>query len=280
MKNIHILKTDKQIKNVGDLVKDQYGDIHIFTKNDGKEYGKTTTKLNIYITSDEEIKEGDWVLNISNNKIFKQDNSKYDGYTLSFYKKIIITTDQDLIKDGVQAIDIEFLEWFVKNPSCEFVDVYNDKSVGYEYDHYSIILPKKNFYCGDKFDYDEQCLEQCENCVDKKGIDYGYLPKEEPKNICIQTGLPCGMQCFSEEACNMIIYEQLKVEEIDSNQELFNYLANQLDVIALQSQLHDIENIVLANKEQQIIEEVFEWLTTNNYLTDLKETLIENFKNR
>jgi hypothetical protein len=33
-------------------------------------------------------------------------------------------------------------------------------------------------------------------------------------------------------------------------------------------------------QEQQTIEEVFEWLTTNNYLTDLKETLIENFKNK
>jgi hypothetical protein len=33
-------------------------------------------------------------------------------------------------------------------------------------------------------------------------------------------------------------------------------------------------------QEQQTIEEVFEWLTTNNYLTDLKQTLIENFKNK
>ena len=33
-------------------------------------------------------------------------------------------------------------------------------------------------------------------------------------------------------------------------------------------------------EEQKTIEEVFEWLTTNNYLTDLKETLIENFKNK
>jgi hypothetical protein len=30
-------------------------------------------------------------------------------------KKIILTTDLDLIKDGVQSIDNEFLEWFVKN---------------------------------------------------------------------------------------------------------------------------------------------------------------------
>jgi SOS response regulatory protein OraA/RecX len=32
--------------------------------------------------------------------------------------------------------------------------------------------------------------------------------------------------------------------------------------------------------KEKTIEEVFEWLTTNNYLTDLKETLIENFKNK
>jgi len=39
------------------------------------------------------------------------------------WKKIILTTDQELIKDGIQAIHDEFLEWFVKNPSCDFVDV-------------------------------------------------------------------------------------------------------------------------------------------------------------
>ena len=39
------------------------------------------------------------------------------------FKKIILTTDQDLIADGVQAIDDEFLEWFVKNPSCENIPI-------------------------------------------------------------------------------------------------------------------------------------------------------------
>jgi tRNA/tmRNA/rRNA uracil-C5-methylase (TrmA/RlmC/RlmD family) len=33
---------------------------------------------------------------------------------------------------------------------------------------------KRNFYCGDKVDYDEQCLEQCDRCVDCTGVDYGY----------------------------------------------------------------------------------------------------------
>jgi hypothetical protein len=34
-----------------------------------------------------------------------------------------LTTNNLLIKTGVQAIDDEFLEWFVKNPSCEWVEV-------------------------------------------------------------------------------------------------------------------------------------------------------------
>jgi len=80
---------------------------------------------NIYITSDEEIKEGDWIYNIVQKTIFKADKSflKLIGGTLLTNQKIILTTNQDLIKDGVQAIDDEFLEWFVKNPSCESVEV-------------------------------------------------------------------------------------------------------------------------------------------------------------
>ena len=59
---------------------------------------------------------------------------------------VILTTNNLLIKDGVQAIDDEFLQWFVKNPSCEEVDtrrvangVANHK-LTYEY---KIIIPKE-----------------------------------------------------------------------------------------------------------------------------------------
>lgn len=98
---------------------------------------------NIYITNSEEIKEGDWCLystkEDTNNEqsipiickitriLDSQDGLLYEGSTglVTQYpiklSKIILTTDQDL--DGVQAIDDEFLEWFVKNPSCEFVEV-------------------------------------------------------------------------------------------------------------------------------------------------------------
>jgi hypothetical protein len=60
------------------------------------------------------------------------------------YSKIILTTDQDLIKDGVQPIDNEFLEWFVKNPSCKWVEVKPILSNnGRAFYGYKIIIPQE-----------------------------------------------------------------------------------------------------------------------------------------
>jgi uncharacterized protein YneR len=140
MKNIHVLQ--KNIFN-------QLGVDH---------YGKTPTQIkiaeflinkNIYITSNEEIKERDYGLDTFHKEIRKFRNknfvSKYD-------KKIILTTDQDLIKDGVQAIDDEFLEWFVKNTSCDEVKVRKKPKVNFIVkgkgiqnfnNGYKIIIPKE-----------------------------------------------------------------------------------------------------------------------------------------
>jgi hypothetical protein len=120
MKNIHVLPTDKpsrlSILNSGKL---NFGAEFISSSN--------TKAQNIYITSDEEIKGGDWVKNIS----FEEPIFKLDGNGITYvtllpnlkFKKVVLTTDQDLIKDGVQAIDDEFLEWFVKNLSCKWVEI-------------------------------------------------------------------------------------------------------------------------------------------------------------
>jgi hypothetical protein len=76
-------------------------------------------------------------------------------------EKIILSTDPTLIADGVQAIDDEFLEWFVKNPSCEEVEVekdqYIDKTISDTevFTDYKIIIPQeepKQVICRDKFD--------------------------------------------------------------------------------------------------------------------------------
>ena len=134
MKNIHLLPTDKPSR----LIFNSFHKSFCYQKeidgmyiNDGKVSGADFWGLqkalnngfkpqHIYITSDEEIKEGDWYLDTTVNVIFKNDKLFLNG---TGYKKIIFTTDQDLIKDGVQAIDDEFLECFVKNPSCEYVEI-------------------------------------------------------------------------------------------------------------------------------------------------------------
>ena len=166
MKNIHVLPTDKPSRlhnKNGEL--GNYPSTKLYIE-DFK--GNQHNSFHIYITSDEEIKEGDYVcasggfrfvktLNNDKGRTFKDDGivSKQNPSSschLSNYKKIILTTDQDLIKDGVQAIDDEFLEWFVKNPSCEEVEVETEikwKSTVYDQPdiedgyNYKIIIPKE-----------------------------------------------------------------------------------------------------------------------------------------
>jgi hypothetical protein len=167
MKNVHILPTDKPSRLAGSeyITNEQGIDKRVFKfklwdklipNNDLKDIGYIPQ--NIYITSDEEIKEGDWCLSKLNEAV--RFGKKF---TTSLYKKIILTTDPDLIKDGVQSIDNEFLEWFVKNPNCEVVKVEEVKCTG---------------QCW-KFiesDYEDTCLSGCEQ------IEYKIIiPQEEPK---------------------------------------------------------------------------------------------------
>ena len=115
MKNIHIIPTDK----AGNYIVN-----YMSKRNFGCKAIVYTHKINsgknqhIYITSDEEIKEGDHFWKPDCNMIFKAEYTPHKGC-----QKVILTTDGDLIKDGVQAIDDTFLEWIFKNPKCEFVEV-------------------------------------------------------------------------------------------------------------------------------------------------------------
>jgi hypothetical protein len=140
MKNIHILPTSqlsRLVKIYNEADKKLFElKLNIEVNDNFKEY------QNIYITSDEEIKEEDWCLDIFLQAIF-QANSFIGIKTKNTARKIILTTDQDLIADGVQAIDDEFLEWFIKNPSCEEVKIESWQTKGeWELD-YKIIIPKE-----------------------------------------------------------------------------------------------------------------------------------------
>jgi hypothetical protein len=197
IKNIHVLPTNKPSR--------------LYVRNDVTPPFYSNFQgdaVNIYITSDEEIKEGDWVLFENSNAVRKAVDSTFtigvNNIRIHAAKKvfkIIITTDQDLIKDGVQAIDDEFLEWFVKNPSCEYVEIEkwtdykleNDKEVPFF--NYKIIIPKEElkypiggyapgYYmcncstCKKQFQGDKRAV-QCEPCAIE-------MIKEEPKQETLE----------------------------------------------------------------------------------------------
>ena len=152
MKNVHVLPTEKP----SNLIESNLSLIRVTDEFNQKDLDFIQAKfMNIYITSDEEIKEGDWCL-CSEELIHKVVEIKsnigiirfQDGVTevLDACKKIILTTDQDLIADGVQAIDDEFLEWFVKNSGCKEVDVVkgfaDGSKYGFNFLDYKIIINK------------------------------------------------------------------------------------------------------------------------------------------
>jgi hypothetical protein len=177
MKNIHVLATHKPSRLA------YYGTSKSLSLYEGTVNFKAF-EINpqyIYITNDEELKEGDYYLSFSKSiikntiKYGEIGKSKTDmDFSLDYVKKIILTTDVDLIKDGVQAIDDEFLEWFVKNPSCEEIKVFKDERLEEEQDFhfYELIIPKEEpkhpkvlSENGNELFFDEQ----------------GNLIKEEPK---------------------------------------------------------------------------------------------------
>lgn len=129
MKNIHVLPTEKPSRLMIDTIENK-----LYLQPILHEKTINVLTQNIYITSNEEIKDG-YVLHLKTQEVLKVkgvgEKSKEIFHSKGFSyssdcKKIILTTDQDLIKDGVQAIDDEFLEWFVNNPSCEEVQVIDD----------------------------------------------------------------------------------------------------------------------------------------------------------
>ena len=198
MKNIHILPTDKPSRLI----------------SSGKEFNllevETTDKRckNIYITNDEKIKDGDWFYDLDT-KYVKVKQSWEKSHLGFNGKKIILTTDQDLITDSIQNIDDEFLNWFVKNLSCEKVEIrkemYTPQSNGKISDgkitheislnpldntltHHKIIIPNK-----------EKCI--CENPTDNT---CNYCNELERKQILLKAELNAKQETVKEGALRII----------------------------------------------------------------------------
>ena len=142
MKNIFLLPTDQPSR----LVKNNEGKLKLTIQTLPFDNIIGCYPQSIYITSDEVIKVGDHVLDIVTGEVMISKGKMLNNH---YVKKIILTTDPTLIRDGVQEIDNEFLEWFIKNPSCDFVGVVKegykknsmiDEATSYKY---KIIIPEE-----------------------------------------------------------------------------------------------------------------------------------------
>ncbi len=148
MKNIYVLPTDKSSRV---SIKEDVLVLH------RQQYRLGTQ--NIYITSNEGVKDGDKLLILRDGLLWgkkgevctfiKRQPSNYgfdkavvlgsSGHTHTAecdieyaidrgdVSKICLTTDTDLIEEGIQSIPNEFLEWFLENPSCEHVELKQEK---------------------------------------------------------------------------------------------------------------------------------------------------------
>jgi hypothetical protein len=231
MKNLYILPTDKPSR----LYKT--GNFLLLDSKAMPNNTLETMNQHIYITSDEEIKEGDWYLTFTNNEVMGQPRKCEDtNWNFSHCKKIILTTDPELIKDGVQAIGDEFLEWFVKNPSCDFVEVIKEPLIikgeadYFNYDNgtklntnvgkYKIIIPKEEPKQSVQ-EYEQQGLEKYSHELKQETLEEAaetlypinntggmFMPnREEVKNIYRQEGFIAGVK---SDAARDYWFEQFK----------------------------------------------------------------------
>jgi hypothetical protein len=259
MKNIHLLPTDEPSRLMIDTIENKLYLQPILHK-------KTINVLpqHIYITSDEEIKEGDWCL-CSEELVHKVVEIKsnigiirfQDGVTevLNACKKIILTTDQELIEEGIQAIDDEFLEWFVKNPSCEKVEV----------EHFGTC-------CGN------QSITQCINCKKYNPVYRIIIPQEDSKQegyICPHTKIQCDDECcVSAEDCHITFSLASGMVDCDEpKQETLNKINNINEEIKKQINLLEEEQ---TRVKQFINENNFNcttapWVIAKQYRDEIKK---------
>jgi DNA-directed RNA polymerase subunit RPC12/RpoP len=246
----------------------------------------------LFITSDEEIRRGDYFISLNGDEsyldiILNNEVDDFNEYAdvdwIENCKKIILTTDQDLIKDGVQAIDDEFLEWFVNNPSCESVEVQNqyrvksgtiqehkDGLAGYEYYEYKIIIPQEEpkqypiggyapgnytyicVNCKVEFFGDKRVV-QCEPCAIQ-------MTKEEPKTNLERLPFPELVKEFAEYYKKVPLVEEAKQETVEEVAE--KYVKSDLKKTPLYGMFNDtfIEGAKWMEQRMYSEEEVLETL--------------------
>ena len=294
MKNIFILPTNQpsRLHKIGN----QFG----LTENPSN--NSLNREHHIYITSDEKIQEGEWVIDgyilrhpdLKNRfngdtnpikKLLKKGDlwKFYDGTSGygSICKKIILTTDPTLIADGVQAIDNDFLEWFIKNPTCEFIKVTKlDYLTNRQYRIYNLPQeePIRKIDSCYNFDIEIGCVQNICRCEQEE-------PKQE-SYICPHTKIQCDDECcVSAEDCHIISSLATSIEEPkqEKEEEYFKHLekdkkefAKEWEEIRQEFGFGKKDTLEEA-AEQNYISKTNRIPVPTSHWTDSKELQIQNF---
>ena len=235
MKNLHIIPTDKpsRLYTVNSIDKLDWSEGYL-QQVDG------ATNQNIYITNDEEIKEGNWCIDDIEN-VFKIESLEYFK---KFSKKIILTDNKDLIKDGIQSIDDEFLQWFVAHPTCEEVKIGNQSiksfDTGHFEDFYKTIIPSEELLYDSEVGYytkEEPKQETLEEVIERESeIRYPVLTHSNSSDspyVGIQKtfkhGVKFGIELQQERSYSEI---ELFINEVKDKLDSFEYTVNQNSYIS------------------------------------------------
>ena len=118
MKNIFLIPTDKPSRLY------YHSDLKHLVLTNKTMLREFVINQNIYITSNSKFVRDEYITD--GMEVMKATPKLVDAQGLvdrRDWKKILMTTDPELIKDGVHPIGEDFLQWFVKNPTCIKVEV-------------------------------------------------------------------------------------------------------------------------------------------------------------
>ena len=277
MRNIHILPT----KNASRLYLDSNGELQLrYNLSIKDDY--LGSNQHLYITNDERIELGDWFYD-DDGELFKYTSTYViDPNTWKDNKKIVLTTDQDLINDGVQPITNTFAEWFVENPGCKEVEVQSRHNfyVGQDLTHYKIIIPKEEITS--KINLVEIPQEQLEK---ERNPNYEYFSIDEPKTNLDRLPFPELVEDLAKHYEKEPIIEEETLEEAAkkyaTNHGMMAYMSTEKEESFIEGAKWQEERMY---SEEQVIE-LIQFLSMdkdfNGYGSVYKETasyFLEKFK--
>jgi hypothetical protein len=118
MKNIFLIPTDKPSRLY------YHSDLKQLVLTNKTMLREFVINQNIYITSNSKFVRDEYITD--GVEVMKATPKLVEAQGLvdrRDWKKILMTTDPELIKDGVHPIGEDFLQWFVENPTCIKVEV-------------------------------------------------------------------------------------------------------------------------------------------------------------